>query len=130
MATEDHEHNERTGHRFDDALLDFLSGDPAPHLSAADRAEIEQLNVLLADPTLWAEPPADLEDRVVGAIAAEAGTFRGETAPEVRVAADDIADAVPDDVPTTVVDDIAGGASAAGSFTIDSAATGDTPIID
>ena len=71
MATDD-EHSERTGHRFDDSLLDFLSGDPAPHLSEADRAEIEQLNVLLADPSLWAEPPADLEDRVVAAISAEA----------------------------------------------------------
>ena len=122
MATEDDERDEHTGHRFDDALLDFLSGDPAPHLSAADRAEIEQLNTLLADPTLWAEPPADLEDRVVAAITAEAGTVGSDAPAELH--------SVVEDVPSGVVDDIASGASSVGDFTTDPGATGDTPVID
>src|SRR3954447_11676901 len=120
MATEDDDRDERTGHRFDDALLDFLSGDPAPHLSAADRAEIEQLNAMLADPTLWAEPPAALEDRVVAAITAEAGAASADTPAEMH--------SIVDDVPTGVVDDITSGASSVGDFTTDPGATGDTPV--
>jgi hypothetical protein len=36
-----------------------------------DRAELDELRAMLADPALWAEPPEELEDRVVAAIAAE-----------------------------------------------------------
>ncbi|MEP6563102.1 MAG: anti-sigma factor, partial [Nakamurella sp.] len=63
----------------------------------ADRAELDELRALLADPALWSEPPADLEDSVVALIAAEAGSARatdtgGERFPFVRsIAAESIA---------------------------------------
>ena len=56
----------------DDALIRYLGGETHVELSTEDRAEIDALNALLADPTLWAEPPADLEDRIVASIVAEA----------------------------------------------------------
>lgn len=58
----------------DRARIDYLAGDPdaADALPATDRAELDELRALLADPTLWAEPPATLEDAVVAAITAEA----------------------------------------------------------
>ncbi|MGY2874049.1 hypothetical protein ACVW00_001239 [Marmoricola sp. URHA0025 HA25] len=44
-------------------------------LTADELAEIERVQALLADPAMWAEPPADLQERVVAAIA-EAGGGR------------------------------------------------------
>jgi hypothetical protein len=69
-----HEANDNS---VDQALLDYLSNgaDPAAvadDLSAGDRAELDELRALLADPTLWSEPPAALEDAVVALISAEA----------------------------------------------------------
>ena len=65
----------------DDARVSYLSGDDGVALDAADQAELDELRALLADPTLWAEPPAALEDSVVGLIAAEsAGARRTELA--------------------------------------------------
>ena len=43
-------------------------------LTPAERAEIERVSALLADPAVWAEPPLDLQERVVAAIAAEAAS--------------------------------------------------------
>jgi Anti-sigma-K factor rskA len=51
-----------------------LQGEPAADLDEADAAALDDLRDLLRDPAVWAEPPADLDDRVVAAIAAEAGT--------------------------------------------------------
>jgi len=62
----------------DRARIDYLVGEPDPavdSLPEADRAELDELRALLADPTLWAEPPAALEDSVVAAIAAEAAAL-------------------------------------------------------
>ena len=59
----------------DRARIDYLSGDrdaDSIQLDAGDRAELDELSALLADPSLWAEPPAELEDTVVALIAAEA----------------------------------------------------------
>ena len=42
-------------------------------LTPAERAEIERVHGVLADPAVWAEPPLDLQERVVAAIAEEAG---------------------------------------------------------
>ena len=50
-----------------------MSGDD---LTPAERAEIERVHGVLADPAVWAEPPLDLQERVVAAIAEEAGTGR------------------------------------------------------
>jgi hypothetical protein len=40
-------------------------------LTPAELAEIERAHGALADPAVWAEPPADLQERVVAAIADE-----------------------------------------------------------
>ena len=45
-------------------------------LTPAERAEIERVHGVLADPSVWAEPPLDLQERVVAAITAEAGAGR------------------------------------------------------
>jgi hypothetical protein len=75
---------------IDRARIEYLAGDPSSvgptsaefpvadaeagqaELSDTDRAELDELRALLADPTLWSEPPAELEDSVVALIAAEA----------------------------------------------------------
>ena len=62
----------------DEARINYLSGEEDVQLDAADQAELDELRALLADPTLWAEPPAELEDSVVGLIAAESAGTRGE----------------------------------------------------
>jgi hypothetical protein len=56
----------------DDERISYLAGDPAGDLDAEARAELDEFRALLADPSLWVEPDADLEDRIVSAIAAEA----------------------------------------------------------
>ena len=45
-------------------------------LTPAERAEIERVHGVLADPAVWAEPPLDLQERVVAAIPEEAGAGR------------------------------------------------------
>ena len=45
-------------------------------LTPAERAEIERVNDVLADPAVWAEPPPYLQEAVVAAIAEEAGAGR------------------------------------------------------
>jgi Anti-sigma-K factor rskA len=42
-------------------------------LTRAERAELERVNDVLADPAVWAEPPPYLQEAVVAAIAQEAG---------------------------------------------------------
>lgn len=56
----------------DDERISYLAGDPTGDLDADERAELDEFRALLADPSLWAEPDTDLEDRIVSAIAAEA----------------------------------------------------------
>ena len=41
-------------------------------LTPGEAALIEEFEALLADPSLWADVPAELEERVVDAITAEA----------------------------------------------------------
>src|SRR5947207_8980090 len=50
----------------------YLAGEDRRSLSADERAELDALRGLLESPAAWAEPSADLEDRVVTAIAQEA----------------------------------------------------------
>ena len=45
-------------------------------LTPAEQAEIERVHGVLSDPAVWAEPPLDLQERVVAAITAEGGTGR------------------------------------------------------
>lgn len=55
----------------DRARIDYLAGDTDVRLGETDQAELDELRDLLADPTLWAEPPAGLEDAVVATITAQ-----------------------------------------------------------
>ena len=56
----------------DNERIAYLSGEPAESLTPQERAELDELRVLLEEPAAWEEPDAGLEDRVVAAIAAEA----------------------------------------------------------
>lgn len=58
----------------DRARIDYLAGEQHVELDAADQAELDELRALLADPTLWSEPPAGLEDSVVALIGAQVRT--------------------------------------------------------
>ena len=55
----------------DRARVDYLAGETDVELDAADQAELDELRALLAEPTLWSEPPAELEDSVVALIEAQ-----------------------------------------------------------
>src|SRR5215207_4944061 len=61
----------------DDDRVAELAGDGGATLDPAERAELEELKALLADPAVWAEPDASLEDRVVAAITTEASQRPG-----------------------------------------------------
>jgi hypothetical protein len=61
----------------DRARVDYLAGEPGGELDPIERAELDELRALLADPTLWSEPPAGLADSVVTLIAAESGQAAG-----------------------------------------------------
>jgi hypothetical protein len=59
----------------DDERIAYLAGDhdlPPPGPEA--RADLDQLRRVLADEAVWAEPDPGLEDRVLGAVAAEVAT--------------------------------------------------------
>lgn len=56
----------------DDERISYLAGESAGALDADEQAELDEFRALLADPSLWAEPDTDLEDRIVAAIGAEA----------------------------------------------------------
>jgi hypothetical protein len=58
----------------DDDRMAYLAGEGSGALDDAERAELDDVRALLADPSLWAEPSAGLEDAVVAAISAERGT--------------------------------------------------------
>jgi hypothetical protein len=62
-------------------------------LTPAERAEIERVAGVLADPAVWLEPPADLQERVVAAIVAESESAPGRRR-WVRYAAGGVAAAV------------------------------------
>lgn len=67
----------------DDERIARLAGDEAARAGVADDDDtgLDELRDLLADPALWAEVPAGLEDKVAAAIAAEAATTAGTRAP-------------------------------------------------
>ena len=61
-------------------------------LTPAERAEIERVESVLADPSVWMEPPAHLQEAVVAAIASEAGL--GQRRRRVRFALAGVAAAI------------------------------------
>jgi hypothetical protein len=69
----------------DDDRISYLSGDRVDALSPQERAELDELRVLLASPATWEDPDAGLEDRVVAAVTHEAQ--RADAGAEAPVAA-------------------------------------------
>jgi hypothetical protein len=61
----------------DEDRIAYLSGDAPDALSPAERAELDEMRALLADPAMWAEPDPSLEQRVVDEIAAAGGQHGG-----------------------------------------------------
>lgn len=53
----------------DEDRIAYLAGEDRP-MEVDDRAELDELRAMLGDPSIWAEPTSDLEDRVVAAIGA------------------------------------------------------------
>lgn len=64
-----------------DERIAYLSGDLSTPLSPAERAELDELRAVLSDPAVWAEPPGDLQERIVGAIAGAGGSRRARWIP-------------------------------------------------
>ena len=56
----------------DDDRIEYLAGEPVGALDPADRADLDQLRALLADPSVWAEPGPGLADSVAAAVAGAA----------------------------------------------------------
>jgi anti-sigma-K factor RskA len=53
----------------DDDRIAYLAGYDSARVSPAERAGLDELRAVLADPAAWVEPPADLQERVVAAVA-------------------------------------------------------------
>jgi Anti-sigma-K factor rskA len=64
----------------DNERIAYLSGEPVDSLTAQERAELDEVRALLEAPAAWEEPDPGLEERVVAAIAAEAGAVAGPKA--------------------------------------------------
>lgn len=57
----------------DDDWIAYLAGDTARSIEPGDRAELDRLRALLADPTAWEKPAPALENRVLTAVAVASG---------------------------------------------------------
>ena len=69
----------------DEQRINYLvlgTSGPDDALAPADQAELDELNALLADPSLWDEPSADLGDRVVAAVGADRAATGPVSLPE------------------------------------------------
>jgi hypothetical protein len=72
----------------DNDRIAYLAGEEVGALASEERAELDELRDLLADETAWIEPPPELEDRVVAAIADEAAPAKAASAgPQPALAA-------------------------------------------
>lgn len=58
----------------DDDRIDYLAGGSAGALDPAERADLDDLRALLADPSVWTEPGPGLEDSVAAAVARAAAS--------------------------------------------------------
>jgi hypothetical protein len=65
----------------DKYLIDYLAGDSSAPIGPADREALDDLRALLAEEATWIEPDPSLKERLVLAIAEDAGTL--EVAPPV-----------------------------------------------
>ena len=95
MAPDSEKHRDDDGAWTDSAAdrarVRYLAGDLQEQADVDDaaRAELDDLRSLLAEPSLWVEPPASLEPSIVGLIGAEAAQRTGAAG---LPAADDRAD--------------------------------------
>ncbi len=71
----------------DDDRISYLEGEDAGPLTAAERAELDRLRGHLQADATWVEPDPGLEDRVVAAVAQEAGRARAGRGREASGAA-------------------------------------------
>jgi hypothetical protein len=62
----------------DDDRIRYLAGEPASALDPAEKADLDELRALLAEPSVWAEPGPGLEDSVTAAVARAAASARAE----------------------------------------------------
>ena len=62
----------------DDDRIEYLAGEPASALDPAERADLDELRALFADPSVWAEPGPGLEDDVTAAVVRAAASGRAE----------------------------------------------------
>jgi len=62
-----------------DDQISYLAGDDGAPLTASERAEMDDLRAVLAHPAVWIEPDADLEERVVAAVADTGARRRSRT---------------------------------------------------
>ena len=69
----------------EDDRIEYLAGEPASVLSPAERADLDELRALLAEPSVWAEPGPDLEGNVIAAVARAAASAQAD--PNVSVPA-------------------------------------------
>jgi hypothetical protein len=67
----------------DDDRIAYLAGEPGAVVDPDERAQLDDLRALLANPAVWADPGPALEDRVVAAVSA-ARTARPERPPARR----------------------------------------------
>lgn len=52
----------------EDPEVAYLAGDDNARVGPAERAELDKLRDVLADPAVWVEPRADLQEQIVAAI--------------------------------------------------------------
>lgn len=79
----DHDHHDD---RDDDRAARYLAAEPDAHVEdPLRRIELDEVRELLADPSMWEEPPPALEDRTVAAVgdAVRAPDDAGGPAPEL-----------------------------------------------
>jgi Anti-sigma-K factor rskA len=62
----------------DNDRIEYLAGEPASALDPAERADLDDLRALLADPSVWAEPGPGLEDNVTAAVTRAAASAQAE----------------------------------------------------
>jgi len=67
----------------DDERIAYLAGQSDTPADPDERAQLDKLRGVLSDPAVWAEPPPDLQERIVGAIA-DADEMPSETVQEVE----------------------------------------------
>jgi hypothetical protein len=75
----------------DDDRIAYLSGDFDASVDPAEREELDDVRRLLADPALWVEPPPELQERIVGAIAGSGAADESRRQPSAPPGTDELA---------------------------------------